>query len=516
MARTLTAIAPLLVQIFAADARQSASCTVSDSAKSDCGYFGIDQSGCESKGCCWSPLYDGSDTPWCFFDTGDDDSVDDDTSSTCFLLDGSEAVADSPPFDDSMMALFKANFLSQIDIDDVGAVVAAPDHDTPGGDYYFHWERDGALSMRCLQETGTGGDNTTTYMQAYTSWVLGRQAEDDPHGIDVRTEPKYEIPTGEVYEGAWCRPQNDGPGLRAISLMIFANSLLEQGESDYVKANLFGSDAPNGGAIYYDLQYLVDGGWSTNTCDLWEEVQSYDFFWNRVTMYRALIMGAEFASSLGDDVSSAAYLETADAVGATLGAHDNGDYVYESTNREIDGAVFCAINNGYINASDFMSFASPYEESTARTVVTYIQAFCDEYSINTQDSDSGIPGVLIGRYPGDTYAGGNPWVLTTAALAQVFYRAAFQTKTFGLPSEAAQEQWSKLGITTSSSSEMAQALATSGDSVLLRLAKHVNGDGGRLDEQIDRDSGEQASAQSLTWSYAEVLNAMKARTDYFA
>jgi hypothetical protein len=32
--------------------------------------------------------------------------------------------------------------------------------------------------------------------------------------------------------------------------------------------------------------------------------------------------------------------------------------------------------------------------------------------------------VLIGRYPGDTYAGGNPWVLSTAALAQLLYRAA--------------------------------------------------------------------------------------------
>ena len=27
-----------------------------------------------------------------------------------------------------------------------GAVVAAPDYNTPGGSYYYHWERDGALS----------------------------------------------------------------------------------------------------------------------------------------------------------------------------------------------------------------------------------------------------------------------------------------------------------------------------------------------------------------------------------
>jgi hypothetical protein len=34
----------------------------------DCGYSGIDQTGCESKGCCWSPLEEGSSEPWCFYD----------------------------------------------------------------------------------------------------------------------------------------------------------------------------------------------------------------------------------------------------------------------------------------------------------------------------------------------------------------------------------------------------------------------------------------------------------------
>ena len=31
--------------------------------------------------------------------------------------------------------------------------MAAPDTDTPGGSYYYHWERDGALTMRALQES---------------------------------------------------------------------------------------------------------------------------------------------------------------------------------------------------------------------------------------------------------------------------------------------------------------------------------------------------------------------------
>jgi hypothetical protein len=34
----------------------------------------------------------------------------------------------------------------------------------------------------------------------------------------VRIEPKFEIPSGEPYTGGWCRPQTDGPALRAMAL----------------------------------------------------------------------------------------------------------------------------------------------------------------------------------------------------------------------------------------------------------------------------------------------------------
>jgi hypothetical protein len=37
------------------------------SSKVDCGYSGIDQSGCESKGCCWVPVSPNpNNEPWCF------------------------------------------------------------------------------------------------------------------------------------------------------------------------------------------------------------------------------------------------------------------------------------------------------------------------------------------------------------------------------------------------------------------------------------------------------------------
>jgi alpha-D-xyloside xylohydrolase len=44
----------------------SLNCAIDDSNKIDCGYAGIDENGCVSKGCCWVPAGQNSQTPWCF------------------------------------------------------------------------------------------------------------------------------------------------------------------------------------------------------------------------------------------------------------------------------------------------------------------------------------------------------------------------------------------------------------------------------------------------------------------
>jgi len=53
--------------------------------------------------------------------------------------------------------------------------------------------------------------------------------------------------------------------------------------------------------------------------------------------------------------------------------------------------------------------------------------FCDLYPINSIDDSNNIPGILYGRYEKDVYAGGNPWHLISASLANLFYRAGNMT-----------------------------------------------------------------------------------------
>jgi glucoamylase len=374
--------------------------------------------------------------------------------------------------------------------------------------------------MRALQETNPEDFSAIEdIVKLYISWVLENQAETSPHGLDIRVEPKFNITTREVYEGQWCRPQNDGPGLRAMTLMIAADHLIQHGQSEYVKEHLWTNDpnAYHGGAIKYDLDYIVDG-YDDETCDLWEEVTSSDFFWNRITMRRALIHGAKLATKMGDSAAAATYTSRAQTLNSTLyETHFVGGFLRESETRTMDGAVIIGLNDGYIEGEAQFS-PSGYE--VAATVAAYNVMFCKEYDINQQDTANGLPGVLYGRYQGDVYMGGNAWIMSTAALASVFYRAAKEIRTSGVPSQAAMAKWSTafnqpLNNLPTDSYGLSDFFLAQGDGVLLRLRSHVVGKGFHLDEQLDRNTGYELSAKDLTWSYSEVFNAMHHRQQLF-
>lgn len=299
-------------------------------------------------------------------------------------------------------------FTANINIQGLGGVVASPD---VAMGYNYHWMRDAALSMRTLQLLAPSVLEVNGTMSSYVQWVLRVQAEADPNGIDVRTEPKFDLPYGSVYTGGWCRPQTDGPGLRATTLIIYAQALIEANDLAYVQRYLYtGSQSVfNGGAIKYDLDWLAIGtngvpGWAQNGCDLWEEVQSDDFFWNRMTFRRALYMGAAFAYQMRDYSSYELYMNAANACNATIEAHWNGQYVYESTNRPVDSAVILAFNNGCMDDG----FFCPDSYYAAATLDYLENVFYQAFPINQKDSSqNNLPGVMLGRYPGDTFEGGN-------------------------------------------------------------------------------------------------------------
>jgi len=148
-----------------------------------------------------------------------------------------------------------------------------------------------------------------------------------------------------------------------------------------------------------DLDWVMEN-WESDGCDLWEEIHSDDFFWNKMSQVYSLRGAADFADLIGE--SGDQYRDKADEIEKTIDGHWNGSYLWESTNREKDGAVIHAITT-------FGGKYGPTSKEAAATIATYNTAFCLEWKINQNDNDAGVPGILYGRYRGDHYAGGNPW-----------------------------------------------------------------------------------------------------------
>jgi glucoamylase len=122
--------------------------------------------------------------------------------------------------------------------------------------------RDAALTMRTYMELNNFElSKVETKMKSYVNWIKRVQSETDPQGFDVRINPKFELPNGEVYVGGWCRPQTDGPGLRSAALMLFADLLLKNSQNNYVTSNV----VP---LIQKDLEWVF-ANWQSEGCDLW-------------------------------------------------------------------------------------------------------------------------------------------------------------------------------------------------------------------------------------------------------
>lgn len=472
-------------------------------------------------------------------------------TKNCFVLANMwSAPPAEGPFSAADIARMRRHFLANLNVRGTGAVIASPG-DTPSldiynipGGYRFDWQRDGALSIGALikvaqSDVGTLGDEAqllpetvTEITRAYVKWVKlvvskdGQKLVGRPGTIDSHGEPKWEIDSAVPWSGHWCRPQFDGPALRAKTLMLIANS---------TDAGLPLNEVWE--LIKFDLDWLArEGNVYLESCDLWEETRDPNLFWNRMAMRGALIMGSYVARGMNDAFRAETYTNTAlkfvrnPAEDHQQHTSDGGVFISEcattapaegpclSKKKDIDGAVILGlIHSGWLDYTQppglsLEPAASPTSEAVANTVRVHVERFCEAYSINRKDTLNHVPGVLLGRYPADVYGGGNPWVLITAALASLLYQAAQAVAWEGPVVSPAQLAAWRAALAAPLFDASARAFVAAGDSVLARLKKHVMVDGFHLYEQIGKDDGLQFNAKDLTWSYAETLSALRERS----
>jgi glucoamylase len=250
-----------------------------------------------------------------------------------------------------------------------------------------------------------GNTNLQSYIEDYIHAQAVLQTVSNPSGTFLPAglgmgEPKYQV-DGTRFNGAWGRPQRDGPALRAIALMTYSNWLIKNGQSDKAKTIIWP-------IISNDLSY-VGQYWNQTGFDLWEETQGSSFFTIQ-NQHRALVEGTQLAKDLRVTCTGC---DQAPEVLCFLQSFWNGNFTVSNINVNngrtgLDGnSILGPIAVFDIDAYCDSPTLQPCHSKSLANFKVLIDTFRETYSIN-----HGIPlgsGVAVGRYAEDIYMGGNPW-----------------------------------------------------------------------------------------------------------
>ncbi|EIW58421.1 glucoamylase [Trametes versicolor FP-101664 SS1] len=399
-----------------------------------------------------------------------------------------------------------------------GIVVASPSTTNP--DYLFTWTRDTSLVFKALIDQLTSGEDPSLrgLVDMFTSSQAALQQVSNPSGT-VSTgglgEPKFNIDES-AFTGAWGRPQRDGPALRSTAFISYANWLLDNGNTTYVTQTLWP-------VIKLDLDY-VEANWNQTGFDLWEEVNSSSFFTTAV-QHRALREGAAFATRIGQTSVVSGYTTQAANVLCFLQSYWNpsGGFVTANTGGGRSGrdanTVLTSIHTFDPAAGCDATTFQPCSDKALSNLKVYVDAFRSIYTINSGIAANAA--VATGRYPEDSYQGGNPWYLATIAVAEQLYDAlivwdqlgSINVTTTSLPFFQQFSSTVTTGTFASTSATyttLTTAVRNFADGFIAVNAQFTPSNGG-LAEQFSRSNGQPVSAVDLTWSYAATLTAFHAR-----
>ncbi len=407
-----------------------------------------------------------------------------------------------------------------------GSVVASPSRQNP--DYFYHWIRDAALVMDAivtsyLKEADSGEKALHEQrLKDYVRFSRQNQTTANPSDYEVSGgmgEPKFEA-DGTAYQRGWGRPQNDGPAICAITLIRLANHWLDKGRDPEVRGTLYDGKVPTHSVIKADLEFVAHH-WNETCYDIWEEISGYHFY-TRLIQRRALVEGAKLADRLGDGGAASFYRAQAAKLEPLIETHWNEskgvlvptfgrDRGVHYKTSDIDTAVLLAIlhstgSDGYFSVDD---------DRVLSTLERQIRVFQALYHVNQK----GYGATAMGRYPEDLYDGngssqGNPWFLTTLAVAEMHYRIANRLEARGQFNRSLRngpflDSLGQSSIHHFRGADLANLIAKTrarGDAFLGRACFHGVKDG-RFAEQIHRDTGFMQGANDLTWSYASFLTA---------
>lgn len=431
-----------------------------------------------------------------------------------------------------------------------GMPIASPSRLDP--DYYYIWTRDAAITLAAVVDKYfKGGAHNTTLHAILMDYIRSSerlQRVTNPSGdftsLSGLGEPKFAV-DGSPFQGNWGRPQRDGPGLRASTIMDFINTCVLLSETTHSSfADAYWS------VIVPDLQY-IQKFWQQPGFDLWEEIDGHHLY-TSIAQMRALSQGAYLATELGDTISAASFAETADDIArfirSTYWSFGQERLVETDTTKRsgLDSAtILAAINMVTVpnrTLSDSVDLY-PWSDDILQYLEELIRSMESLFDINTMriqqfataGKNTNLTGVGIGRYPEDVYDGygisrGNPWFLCTTTVAQALYAATqyFASRTSSYTIRVTKKSevffdrflggfpgYSGQGYELSPGDKSYECLVSSmfhyADSFMDVVRTHMDQSTGQMSEQFYRDNGYMCGAADLTWSYGAFYTAAEQR-----
>ena len=171
---------------------------------------------------------------------------------------------------------------------------------------------------------------------------------------------------------------------------------------------------------------------------------------------------------------------------------------------------------------------------TAKSLTPYAEGL-DIYPFNNKILKNKNLAAIVGRYPGDNYNGvdwskvkvdGNPWYITTCGLANYYYTLAHEYKIIGkiiIPDTKSDtpdvvkffRQMTKNGNIQPGSytkdsktfNEIISGLMSNANKIMRTVVHLAKPYDMHMSEQINRNTGKEASYKNLTWSYSSYLDA---------
>lgn len=259
------------------------------------------------------------------------------------------------------------------------------------------------MTFKCLVDHFLAGNTALeSQIRNYISAQAYLQTVSNPSGglcTGGLGEPKFNVDE-TAFTGAWGRPQRDGPALRATAMIAYARYLMANGQTSTVSSIIWP-------IVQNDLSYVTQY-WNQTTFDLWEEINSSSFFTTAV-QYRALIEGNTLATSIGQSCSNC--VSQAPQILCFLQSYWTGSYMLANTGGGRSGkdanTLLASIHVFDPAATCDSTTFQPCSDKALANHKVVTDSFRSIYTINSGIAEG--QGVAVGRYPEDSYQGGNPW-----------------------------------------------------------------------------------------------------------